>query len=110
MSEDFTLSKLRQFDGTDSKPIYVCLLGYVFDLSSKPQFYGPGGGYSLFAGHDASRCLATMSLKPEDLDKPIGDLSDNEKETLLQWKTKYGQMYPIVGTCKEITGEENAKV
>lgn len=109
--EDYSLQKLREFDGNgESKPIYVCLLGRVYDLSSKPHFYGPGGSYGLFAGHDASRCLATMSLKPEDLDKPVGDLGDNEKQTLLQWRDKYEQMYPVVGVCREVTSEEQAKV
>lgn len=58
--EEYTLERLKEFNGQDNRPIYVCVLGRVYDMSSKPQFYGPGGSYGLFAGHDASRALAKM--------------------------------------------------
>lgn len=61
---------LKEFDGRDdATPAYVALRGEVFDVSSKPQHYKKGGGYNLFAGHDASYSLATGSLDPVDLDK-----------------------------------------
>lgn len=63
-------ASLKEFDGRDdATPAYVALRGEVFDVSSKPQFYKKGGGYNLFAGHDASYSLATGSLDPADLDK-----------------------------------------
>lgn len=61
---------LKEFDGRDdATPAYVALRGEVFDVSSKPQHYKKGGGYNLFAAHDASYSLATGSLDPADLDK-----------------------------------------
>lgn len=46
----------------------------MFDVSSKPQFYGAGAGYHCLVGRDSSRSLARMDLKDEkthlhDLDK-----------------------------------------
>lgn len=60
----------QEFDGRDeATPAYVALRGEVFDVSSKPEHYKKGGGYHLFAGHDASYSLATGSLDPADLEK-----------------------------------------
>lgn len=122
--ENYSLDRLRDFNGQNNKPIYVCILGRVFDMSSKPQFYGPGGSYGIFAGHDASRCLATMryechtcpcvlislSLSAEDLDKPVADLDQAQKATLNQWSTKYTELYPVVGLCRDVTSEDQAKI
>ena len=39
-------------------------LGELLDVSAGREMYGPQGGYALLAGHDVTRCLATMSLEP----------------------------------------------
>ncbi len=50
-------------------PIYLGICGMVLDVSfGGTAMYGPGGPYHRFAGKDASRCLAKMSFKPEDID------------------------------------------
>lgn len=47
----FTKSKLSKYIGeTESTPIYVAVLGHVFDVSSGRKFYGPGNTYSFFSG------------------------------------------------------------
>ena len=53
----FTKAELAQYDGSADAPgLYLALLGVVYDVSSGRQHYGAGGGYSFFAGRDASRC------------------------------------------------------
>ena len=37
----------------------LALLGVVYDVSRGKEYYGPGGGYSFFAGRDASRAYVT---------------------------------------------------
>ena len=49
------------------------------------HFYGPGGGYEMFRGRDASRCLARMSLEECDLDGPVDDLNFGERDQLNDW-------------------------
>jgi membrane-associated progesterone receptor component len=65
MTTVFTIDELAKFNGTDSKlPIYLGVKGIVYDVSTKAEFYGVGGGYSLFSGREASRGLAKSSTKP----------------------------------------------
>ncbi|CAK9183671.1 unnamed protein product [Ilex paraguariensis] len=62
-----------------------------------PMFYGPGGPYALFAGRDASRALALMSFKPQDLTGNIAGLSTSELEVLQDWEYKFMEKYVKVG-------------
>jgi predicted heme/steroid binding protein len=52
-------AQLAQADGSDGRPVYLSILGDVFDVSSKPEFYGKGSGYHHFVGTDGSRAFVT---------------------------------------------------
>lgn len=82
-------------------PIYVCINRDVFDVSyGGCELYGPTSPYVIFTGINASRALARMSFKPEDLQSDdLSDLSDAELKVLGDWyaKFKYARKYPIVG-------------
>ncbi|KAG2528422.1 hypothetical protein BBO99_00003258 [Phytophthora kernoviae] len=96
----FTPEEMLPFNGEDGQPIYIAVLDEVYDVSRKRDFYGPGEGYHLFAGRDASRALAKMSFEQEDLDsEDLSDLSFMDKETLQDWVTKFSvyNSYPNVG-------------
>lgn len=96
----FTLDELREFNGENGQPIYIAILDEVYDVSSKRDFYGPGEGYHLFAGRDASRALAKMSFENEDLEnEDLSDLGFMDKETLQDWVMKFSvyNRYPNVG-------------
>lgn len=41
----------------------VAIDGDVYDVSSSAKTYGPGGGYSIFAGKDAARAFITGCFK-----------------------------------------------
>jgi hypothetical protein len=66
-----TSTELAQFKGENNGLSYVALglphqPALIYDITSHPsgrELYGPGTGYSVFAGRDASRALATMDLK-----------------------------------------------
>ena len=49
----------------------------------------PGKGYSIFAGKDASKALGKSSLKIEDCDSDISELTDSELKVLDDWLAFY---------------------
>ncbi|XVE58829.1 hypothetical protein DITRI_Ditri04bG0200300 [Diplodiscus trichospermus] len=95
---DVTEEELRSYDGSDpNKPLLIAIKGQIYDVSSSKMFYGRGGSYSMFTGRDASRALAMLSFKPEDLTGNIGGLSAEELAVLEDWEYKFMEKYPIVG-------------
>lgn len=55
-----TDTQLLKYSGTDpSLPILLALNGTIYDVSSNPMTYGPGGPYHVFAGRDAARAFVT---------------------------------------------------
>ncbi len=53
-------TELLSYNGADpKKPIYLALNGTIYDVSSAPKTYGPGGSYHFFAGRDAARAFLT---------------------------------------------------
>jgi predicted heme/steroid binding protein len=97
---DYTVEQLREFDGTDGKPIYVALCREVFDVSEADGFYGVEGGYHCFAGREASRAMAKMSFEEEDLSNiNTDDLGPFDRSCLEDWYDKYKHYknYPVRG-------------
>lgn len=76
--------------------------GRLFDVSNN-KAYQPGGGYAVFAGHDASRALAKSSLKPEECVPEWEDLDAAEKKTLEEWYVFFSKRYNIVGLVEGAT-------
>lgn len=50
---------------------------------------GPGKGYSIFAGKDASKGLGMSSLKPEDAVSDYSSLDEKELKVLEDWVRLY---------------------
>lgn len=51
----------------------------------------------MFIGRDASRALALLSFKPEDINGNLEGLSDAELEILQDWECKFMEKYARVG-------------
>lgn len=82
------MSTLRQHDGSDpAKPIYVAIKGNVYDVTAKKEMYGPGQGYNVFAGRDASRGLGMSSLEVKDAVADYSTLDDKQMKTLDHWES-----------------------
>lgn len=96
----FTVEELAQYDGSDpDKPIYLALLGKVYDVTAGRNYYGPGGGYSFFAGRDATRSYITGCFQTH-LTHDLRGLSEGEIKNLDQWVSMYAnsEKYFYVGT------------
>lgn len=104
---EVTLEELRAFDGSDpKKPLLMAIKGQIYDVSVSRMFYGPGGPYALFAGHDATRALALMSFDPKDLTSNVDGLRASELEVLQDWEYKFMEKYVKVG---HIVSEKTTK-
>ncbi|ORY16951.1 progesterone binding protein-like protein [Clohesyomyces aquaticus] len=99
-----TLDYLAKCDGTnEGYPTLVAIKGTVFDVSGKDT-YAPGKNYSVFAGKEPNRALASSSLKPEDCVPEYEDLPDEKKKVLDDWFTFFSKRYNIVGKLQADTG------
>ena len=91
--QDFTLEQLKEYDGIKSNGrILMGVLGRVFDVSNASDFYGPGGPYSVFAGRDASRALASFSVDANQFKDTYDDLSDlkpSQMSSVKEWEMQF---------------------
>ena len=98
---EYTAEELRACTGAGGGgPILLALDGVVYDMASHPtgpDFYGPGMGYSCFAGRDATFGLGTMSLNPADW--PAGETAYTaaQLETIANWAAKFNGKYAVKG-------------
>merc|ERR1712086_274615 len=98
----YTLQELQGFGPSSSDPILLGILGVVYDVSTGREFFGPTGPYRIYAGHDATYALASMSLKKSDLDVFEYTLDEDDRQTLADWieyfRVKYGAIGRLVVT------------
>ncbi|ORY92637.1 cytochrome b5 [Leucosporidium creatinivorum] len=96
-STPFSVEELAKYDGTSDLGIYVAIKGDIFDVSAKKEMYGPGCGYHVFTGKDASAALGKSSLKPEDAHADYSKLDESELKVLDDWYKYFAKRYNIVG-------------
>jgi membrane-associated progesterone receptor component len=100
--KDLTIQELNEYNGINNPKVLVALKGVIYDVSSS-EFYGVGGGYHVFAGHDASVNLAKMSHDVAFLDKwEQIELDKDETQVLNDWVARFSMKYFTVG--KVLTG------
>ncbi|EOR04185.1 DNA-directed RNA polymerase II subunit RPB9 [Wallemia ichthyophaga EXF-994] len=78
----FSVDQLADFNGRNGKDIYLAVNGLVFDVSSNPRIYGPGGMYHAAVAKDAARAFVTNCFK----DQPTHDLRGLTEKELSQVK------------------------
>tara|TARA_B100000513_G_scaffold39864_1_gene15161 strand:- start:622 stop:1245 length:624 start_codon:yes stop_codon:yes gene_type:complete len=119
----FTSEALRAYNGrrakingeTVTKPIYLAVLGDVFDVSEGTRYYARGGSYQHFVGRDASRSFVTGDSADSKLTDSIAELSDDDLEAVGDWYKFYKEheVYKwvgrVVGRYFDIKGEQLEK-
>ncbi|KAI1182274.1 cytochrome b5-like heme/steroid binding domain-containing protein [Nemania serpens] len=103
--DPITLEELAQANGIEGRKAYVAIKGKVYDVTGN-KTYEVGGSYHVFAGKDASRALAKMSTKIEDVQPEWKDLEDEKKVVLDNWVTFFTKRYNIVGVVQGATNME----
>lgn len=97
---DFTIEELRKYNGKDNERILIAVNGKVFDVTAGKSFYGPDGPYSLIAGRDGSRSLATFSMHESAIKDEYDDLSDlnsMQMESVSEWENQFNDKYTLLG-------------
>ena len=93
----FSPDALKAYDGTHGNPMYLVVLGEVFDVSSGSKYYASGHGYHIFVGQDSSRSFASgdWSNAVED----VRDLPPSSVAAIVGWRRFYRthQQYRHVG-------------
>ncbi|KAK6353170.1 hypothetical protein TWF696_005158 [Orbilia brochopaga] len=91
---------LALYNGTDpALPIYLSINGTIYDVSAGRSKYGPGGGYSFFAGRDASRAYITGDFK-NDLTWDVSGIDEERvQQSLGHWAKFFANhdTYTFVG-------------
>eukprot|EP00798_Chlamydomonas_sp_ICE-L_P024445 gene24445-10045_t len=68
---------LSVFNGDGGYPVYLSILGEVFDVTAGQRYYGKNGSYNFFVGKDASRAFVTGDFKG-DLVEDCSDLLNEQ--------------------------------
>lgn len=111
--------KGKLFNGTDSlknKPIYLALVGHVFDVTKGREYYGEGGGYSFFSGIDGTRAFVSGNFTTDGLIDSIDDFDDDQISGIRGWvefykeksEGKYFHVGYLIGTYFDQNGKATA--
>ena len=101
----FRREELEAYDGTDpGLPVLLGVDGEVFDVTDIGyHFYGPGAGYHVFAGRDATRPLALGTLSAADVaaGSITCDFSPAQLRAVAEQLKFYREKYPLYGRLED---------
>lgn len=95
----FSADELSGYAGKDGSPIYLSVLGEVYDVTEGKDFYGEGASYSFFAGVDRTACFFSGDFTEEGAKKNILEYTPKQIQSLEEWRTFYEnhEKYTFVG-------------
>ena len=102
---NMSLDEVKRLSAENHQKLIV-VQGIIYDVGNSISFQKKAP-YSIYIGHDATVCLAKMSLDKEYLDK-TGDiqLTDQEQRTLKEWIVYYDKSYRRVGKILNDTKDD----
>ncbi|KAK3083540.1 hypothetical protein FSP39_025050 [Pinctada imbricata] len=93
----FTKAELQGYRGDDGGPIYMAILGQVFDVTNGRKHYGPGGSYHFFTGVDGTRGFITGDFTEAGLTENIDDFDLQQIKGIAEWVEFYQKQYKFIG-------------
>ncbi|ESO95497.1 hypothetical protein LOTGIDRAFT_116983 [Lottia gigantea] len=78
-------------------PIYLAILGKVYDVTEGKRHYCKGAGYEGFSGRDGTRAFITGDFTEAGLIEDIRGLTLPEFLGLHEWQQKYDKDYTYIG-------------
>ena len=101
MQKLFTKEELAEFNGVEGAPLYIGILGEVYDVSKGEQYYGMycgmhahrkrvrslgmDKGYYCFVGKDGSRAYITGEFV-KDVTDDVTDFNAEKQGGLVEWR------------------------
>jgi len=108
--ELFTMEELKRHDGSNPDlPLYLAIIGEVFDVTKGKQHYGPGAGYSFFSGTDGTRAFVTGEFNETGLIPSVEGLPVNQVNDIQGWRDFYHKDYTFMGKLIGYYYDENGK-
>ena len=105
-----TAEELAEYDGRpidddadgERRPLFLAVLGRIYDVSAGKAFYGPGRTYHKLVGRDASRAFCTGCLDDACLIPSLDGLSDAQRAEAYKWAELYEHhdKYKLVGSLR----------
>lgn len=93
-----TEEELSKHDGSDPNvPVYLSILGRIYDVDKGRQHYEVGSGYNVFAGRDSTPSFVTGEFSREKATDDVKGLSPEEMLGVKEWLDFYRKDYIYVG-------------
>jgi predicted heme/steroid binding protein len=73
----------------DGDPIWLSVLGEVYDVTAGRDFYGPKTSYGGFSGTDCSLCFVSGVFTKEEGAKDTSEIQTNVLPGILDWRNFY---------------------
>eukprot|EP00957_Ditylum_brightwellii_P151099 11505542-Ditylum_brightwellii.AAC.1 len=67
-----------EYDESSSSPLYLTIMGHIYNVTAGSKFYVPGEQYHSFVGRDATQTFITGCLKEECMVSNLDGLSEKE--------------------------------
>lgn len=96
----FTKEELAMYKGHEGGRIYLAIAGNVYDVTTGRRHYGPGGGYSFFAGIDGSKGFVTGQFDEDGLVDDIAEFTTSQILSLESWMSFYEKDYKHIGVVE----------
>lgn len=98
-----SLEDLTKFNGEEGSPLYLAIMGRIYDVSAGKAFYGPGRSYHHYVAKDATRSFATGCTQAECLVPSLVGLSESQKREARKWLElyEYHDKYKFIGMVEE---------